>query len=112
MDEGYELQFGTNFIGHYALTGHLYPILMKTPGSRVVSLSRRQLMEPWQSALPYLYAATSTDVIKGGFYQPDQDGGYRGYLVEEAIEPIALDSTVNQKLWQLAEETTGCFINI
>lgn len=37
--EGYELQFGVNFLGHYALTGHLYPLLKSTPGSRVVTLS-------------------------------------------------------------------------
>ncbi len=37
--EGYELQFGVNFLGHFALTGLLYPLLKATPGSRVVTLS-------------------------------------------------------------------------
>ena len=37
--QGYELQFGVNFLGHFALTGHLYPLLKATPGARVVSLS-------------------------------------------------------------------------
>lgn len=37
--EGYELQFGVNFLGHFALTGRLYPLLKETPGSRVVTLS-------------------------------------------------------------------------
>ena len=37
--EGYELQFGVNFLGHFALTGLLYPVLESTPGSRVVTLS-------------------------------------------------------------------------
>jgi len=37
--EGYELQFGTNFLGHYALTGLLYPLLKATPGSRIVTVS-------------------------------------------------------------------------
>jgi NAD(P)-dependent dehydrogenase (short-subunit alcohol dehydrogenase family) len=37
--EGYELQFGVNFLGHFALTGHLYPLLKATPNSRVVTLS-------------------------------------------------------------------------
>lgn len=37
--EGYELQFGVNFIGHFALTGLLYPLLNATPKSRVVTLS-------------------------------------------------------------------------
>lgn len=37
--EGYELQFGVNFLGHFALTGHLYPLLNATPNSRIVTLS-------------------------------------------------------------------------
>jgi NAD(P)-dependent dehydrogenase (short-subunit alcohol dehydrogenase family) len=38
-DDGYELQFGVNFLGHFALTGHLYPLLKQTPQARVVTLS-------------------------------------------------------------------------
>lgn len=37
--EGYELQFGVNFLGHFALTGHLYPLLKETPNSRIVTIS-------------------------------------------------------------------------
>ncbi|HTA11026.1 MAG TPA: oxidoreductase [Streptosporangiaceae bacterium] len=37
--DGYELQFGTNHLGHFALTGLLMPSLLATPGSRVVTLS-------------------------------------------------------------------------
>ena len=33
---GFESQFGTNFLGHFALTGHLLPLLRATPGARVV----------------------------------------------------------------------------
>jgi NAD(P)-dependent dehydrogenase (short-subunit alcohol dehydrogenase family) len=37
--EGYELQFGVNFLGHFALTGFLYPLLLATEGSRIITLS-------------------------------------------------------------------------
>lgn len=37
--EGYELQFGVNFLGHFALTGQLYPLLNGTPGARVVTVT-------------------------------------------------------------------------
>jgi NAD(P)-dependent dehydrogenase (short-subunit alcohol dehydrogenase family) len=37
--DGFELQFGTNHLGHFALTGLLLPLLKKTPDSRVVTLS-------------------------------------------------------------------------
>lgn len=33
---GFESQFGTNFLGHFALTGRLLPQLRATPGARVV----------------------------------------------------------------------------
>jgi NAD(P)-dependent dehydrogenase (short-subunit alcohol dehydrogenase family) len=37
--DGYELQFGTNHLGHFALTGLLMQQLLATPGSRVVTVS-------------------------------------------------------------------------
>lgn len=36
--DGFELQFGSNYLGHFALTAHLLPLLAKTPGSRVITL--------------------------------------------------------------------------
>lgn len=37
--DGFELQFGTNHLGHFALTSQLLPGLARTPGARVVSVS-------------------------------------------------------------------------
>lgn len=185
--EGFELQFGVNFLGHFALSGYLYPLLNDTTGSRIVTvsslaylrgvidfdnlkseksydpmrdyaqsklanllfalefqrriiaahaqttsiaaqpgannteLSRHMnrdafaaavervgvLMEPWQGALPSLYAAVSPDAKGGKLYSPDQDGGYRGYPAEAVIAPHALDENGARKLWEFAEGVTG-----
>ena len=40
--QGFERQFGTNHLGHFALTGRLLPALIKRPGSRVVTVSSNQ----------------------------------------------------------------------
>lgn len=37
--DGFEMQFGTNHLGHFALTGLLLPVLKKTSGARVVTVS-------------------------------------------------------------------------
>jgi NAD(P)-dependent dehydrogenase (short-subunit alcohol dehydrogenase family) len=37
--DGFEMQLGTNHLGHFALTGLLLPLLAATPGSRVVTVS-------------------------------------------------------------------------
>lgn len=37
--DGFEMQFGTNHLGHFALTGLLLPALKKTSNSRVVTVS-------------------------------------------------------------------------
>ncbi|TMG71133.1 MAG: SDR family NAD(P)-dependent oxidoreductase [Chloroflexi bacterium] len=37
--DGFELQFGTNHLGHFALTGLLMPAFNRQPGSRIVTVS-------------------------------------------------------------------------
>jgi NAD(P)-dependent dehydrogenase (short-subunit alcohol dehydrogenase family) len=37
--DGFELQFGTNHLGHYALTGRLLPALLEAPAPRVVAVA-------------------------------------------------------------------------
>ena len=37
--DGFEMQFGTNHLGHFALTGRLLPRLLAEPGTRVVTVS-------------------------------------------------------------------------
>ena len=37
--DGFELQFGVNHLGHFALTGHLLPLLKQQPDARIVTVS-------------------------------------------------------------------------
>ena len=37
--DGFEMQFATNYLGHFALTARLLPLLRRVPGARVVSVS-------------------------------------------------------------------------
>ncbi|NUP02525.1 MAG: SDR family NAD(P)-dependent oxidoreductase [Nonomuraea sp.] len=37
--DGWEMQFGTNHLGHFALTGLLLPLLLSRPSARVVTVS-------------------------------------------------------------------------
>jgi NAD(P)-dependent dehydrogenase (short-subunit alcohol dehydrogenase family) len=37
--QGFEMQFGTNHLGHFALTGLLLPALLRQPDSRVVTVA-------------------------------------------------------------------------
>jgi NAD(P)-dependent dehydrogenase (short-subunit alcohol dehydrogenase family) len=42
--DGFEMQFGTNHLGHFALTGRLLASLLARPGARVVTLSSLMAM--------------------------------------------------------------------
>ncbi|MFW9994204.1 MAG: SDR family NAD(P)-dependent oxidoreductase [Candidatus Odinarchaeota archaeon] len=37
--DGFELQFGTNYLGHFALTGLLLNLIIRTPQARVFTVS-------------------------------------------------------------------------
>jgi NAD(P)-dependent dehydrogenase (short-subunit alcohol dehydrogenase family) len=44
--DGFELQFGTNHLGHFALTGHLLPLLRAAASARVVTVSSIAATQP------------------------------------------------------------------
>jgi Dehydrogenases with different specificities (related to short-chain alcohol dehydrogenases) len=184
-EDGFELQFGVNFMGHFALTGYLLPLLKKTAKARVVTLSsgaatlvdsidfdnlrlekgydewreyavskladilfsyeldRRfrdtaltaiavaahpgvtrtdlqrnipgenlegmfaafdQVMDPWQGALPSLFAATDASVEGGKFYGPDGPKEYAGYPALSNHHTAAMnDEALAKRLWEYAE---------
>jgi NAD(P)-dependent dehydrogenase (short-subunit alcohol dehydrogenase family) len=54
--DGFEMQFGTNHLGHYALTTRLLPLLVKAPSSRVVAVTStaRHFGRPVDPANPHL----------------------------------------------------------
>jgi len=189
-DDGFELQFGVNFLGHFALTGHLFPLLKNSPNARIVTLSSGaatltdgidfenlkleksynewqsyavskladilftyeldrklkatgtglnmlsvaahpgvtrtdlqrhipgeqlegmfaeydEVMQPWQGALPSLFAATDTSVKGGEFYGPDGEKEYSGYpALSKHSTPAMNDAALAEKLWKYAEDIT------
>jgi NAD(P)-dependent dehydrogenase (short-subunit alcohol dehydrogenase family) len=182
--DGFELQFGTNHLGHFALTAHLWNLLAATEGARVVNVSSvahryaeldlddlnwktrgykknasygqsklanllfslelsgrvteagkgpmvvsahpgwtatdlqrhnstiRALnpvvaMQPWQGALPTLYAATAPDAQPGEYYGPHGFMEMRGYPVRVGTTNDAKDKHLARRLWEVSEEMTG-----
>ena len=84
--EGYELQFGVNFLGHFALTGLLYPLLQATKSSRIVTLSSNG----------YQSAVIDFDNLKSEKdYNPLRE--YRQSKLANLIFSIALDQKIKAK---------------
>ena len=180
----FELQFGTNHLGHFALTARLLDLLERTECSRVVTVSstahrfgridfddlqwesrkygpqaaygqsklanllftfelQRRFeaagattmavaahpgwtgtdlqrhagmirafnplfgMQPWQGALPTLYAATSDDARGGAYYGPDGWFEMRGYPKQVDSNAASKDQAVARRLWEVSEQLTG-----
>ncbi|MFI5754031.1 oxidoreductase [Streptomyces sp. NPDC051569] len=60
--DGFELTFGTNHLGHFALTGRLLPLLLKAPEARVVTVSA---------------VIASSRAFTGGLQDPQSERRYR-----------------------------------
>lgn len=194
-EDGFERQIGVNFLGHFALTAHVLPLLRKAPAPRAVQLSslahlrgriafddlqserkysawpaysqtklamlmfgielgRRADASGWnllstsahpgwartslvangpglswsgkivswiaplfsqtseEGALPTLYAATASDVVQGGYYGPLKRGETVGPPGVAKKAAQALDEGVAARLWETAEQLTGCKLQI
>jgi len=181
-EDGFEIQFGVNFIGHFALTGNLFKLLKSTKDSRVVTLSSiahkgatidfdnfrlekpynnwreygqskladiifaleldkrlkkkgnqikslaahpgfsrtdlqihmdkdmlasLDLMTARQGAQPILTACLKEDVEGGQYWGPDGPNEQKGKPALAKIDDAALNDSLNAKLWNWAEKTTG-----
>jgi NAD(P)-dependent dehydrogenase (short-subunit alcohol dehydrogenase family) len=188
--DGFELQIGTNHLGHFVLTAKLFPLLRKTDASRIVTVSSIashngkiyfddmnfvkkyhrwkayqqsklanlmfaiELDEKLQKsdfktislaahpgvsdtnlfynlkpnfilkslgkilmpliaqsanlgALPVLFAATSPDVQRGGFYGPTGWKEHKGFPGEAYIPEQAKNSMDRDRLWLYSEDLSG-----
>lgn len=188
--DGFEMQLGTNYLGHYALTARLLPVLRRNKAPRVVNLSslahRSGLIDfddfqgatfykPWKAyqqsklamlifaielqrrsdaagwglmsnaahpgfartdliakgpgqsgwmglasaalggffshsaaagALPTLFAATSPQAQKAGYYGPSGFYEMKGLPVPAKIMPNAKDAAVAARLWEVSAALT------
>lgn len=64
-------------------------------------------MEPWQGALPTLYAATSADARGGEYYGPDGLMGMRGYPRRGTPTKASQDPSAARRLWEMSEDQVG-----
>ena len=78
--DGFEMQFGTNVLGHYALTGRLLPHLLSTARSRTV----------WISSLAHRFGTLDFDDLNGeARYSPW--GAYGQSKLADLVLALELD---------------------
>lgn len=75
-------------------------------------LSDLLLNTPAQAALPALMAATSADVVPGGFYGPQGFMEGRGPVGPIKRSPRAWDKEAALRLWNLSEKLTGIEVGL
>jgi len=121
---GWEAQFATNHLGHFALVNRIWPLL-QTPLQRhlhreeMVALGwidadgqpLQQFKSPAQGVATQVWAATSPQLDGlGGLYCEDCDvaevvaPGTDSYT---GVRPYAVDPEQAQRLWTLSAELTG-----
>jgi len=122
-EDGFELQFATNHLGHFALTARLLPLLRRRPGSRVVNVSSLAAhmgtidLADLQSARAYspfrVYAMTKLAVLmstlefqrrsEAGGWEVDAIAAHPGFARTSLIENGPASSGLRAALWRLAQ---------
>jgi NAD(P)-dependent dehydrogenase (short-subunit alcohol dehydrogenase family) len=78
--DGYELQFGTNHIGHFALTGRLLPLLLAADQPRVVTVSsvtHRRAKPEWD--FEHIATGPDTEALQSDNARRAQPGRWSSY---------------------------------
>lgn len=114
-EDGFELQFGTNHLGHFVLVNRLVPLLLASAPSRVVSLSSLahrvgdvDLVDPNFESTPYdeflAYGRSKTANI---LFAVELDRRLRDRGVRAvAVHPGAVDTELHRHL----DEATQAFV--
>ena len=105
--DGFELQFGTNHLGHFALFQHLLPALKAANGARVVCLSstghflspvmfddigfKNRPYDPWKS---YGQAKTANALMVVGIQSRFSDDGIEAF----AVHPGGIMTTLQRHM--------------
>lgn len=86
--DGFEFQFGVNFVGHFALTGLLFPLLESTEDARVVTMSsiahrgasidfeNLRLEKPYDPWVAYGQSKLADLIFALELHQRLRDGGF------------------------------------
>ena len=107
--DGFEMQFGTNHLGHFALTKHLMPLVEKGADKRIVNLSSRghhicpadledpnfehSEYDPWQS---YGRSKTANILFTRGLEDRFADRGIHAY----ALHPGGINTNLGRHMSQ------------
>lgn len=105
--DGFELQFGTNHLGHFALTGELFPLIEAGESKRIVNLSSRghhmgpvnfedpnfqhRPYDPWSS---YGQSKTANVLFSVGLEQRYAMMGIHAY----AVHPGGIDTNLGRHM--------------
>lgn len=107
--DGFEMQFGTNHLGHFALTKHLMPLIEAGTDKRIINLSSRghfiapanledpnfesAAYEPW---LSYGQSKTANVLFSVGLEDRFSSKGVHAY----AVHPGGIDTNLGRHLSQ------------
>jgi NAD(P)-dependent dehydrogenase (short-subunit alcohol dehydrogenase family) len=103
--DGHELQWGTNFLGHFALTNLLLPLLLAAPAPRVATMSSGAANLAPEGTGSILFAATDLAALPGAYYGPRYL--IRGEPHRAGLTRRMRDAATAARLWSVAEDTTS-----